>query len=165
LVVINRGSSGWSSKGHTMTTRSLTMNQTRDIAGKAAIVAAGLLSAFAAFQVALAAGVPWGGLAWGGAESGQLSGGLRAASAVSAVVLVWMAMVLLTRGGVIAGSRVVPSRRLSFATWAIAGLMSLNTLGNLASGNPFEQSVAATTTGIVAVLAVLLARRGVDPSS
>jgi hypothetical protein len=143
----------------------MTMNQTQDIAGKAAIVAAGLLSAFAAFQVALAAGVPWGGLAWGGAESGQLSGGLRAASAVSAVVLVWMAMVLLTRGGVVANTTVVPVRRLTLVTWVIAGFMALNTLGNLASGNPFEQMVAAPTTGIVAVLAVFLARRGADSSS
>lgn len=148
-----------------MTTNSATMDQTQAVAGKAAIVAAGLLSAFAALQLALAAGAPWGGLAWGGAETGQLGGGLRAASGVSAVVLVWMATVLLTRGGVIGGTKIVPSRHLTLATWAIAGFMALNTLGNLASGNPFEQLVAAPTTGIVAVLAVFLARRGADPSS
>lgn len=79
------------------------------------------------------------------------------------MVLVWMAMVLLTRGGVITKSRLVPAR-LGLATWAVAGFMALNTLGNLASGNPFEQTVAASTTGIVAVLAVVLARRGVEPT-
>lgn len=148
-----------------MTTHSVTMDQTETPVKAAASVAAGLLAAFAAFQAALAAGAPWGGLAWGGAESGQLGDALRVASGVSAVALVWMAMVLLTRGGVIAGARVVPSRHLALGTWMIVAFMALNTLGNLASGNPFEQLVAAPTTGLVAVIAGYLARRGVDLSS
>lgn len=148
-----------------MTTGSATLIRPRTPLSMTATTAAALLSAFAALQVALAAGAPWGGLVWGGAEQGQLAGGFRVASGVAAVSLLWMALVLLTRGGVTPRTRIVPSRRLGTVTWAIAGLMALNTLGNLASGNPFEQVVAAPTTALVAVVAVFLARRGVDPST
>lgn len=127
-----------------------------------AILAAAILAGIASLQVAIAAGAPWGAIVWGGVEDGQLSEGLRVASAVAAIVLTWMALVLLTRGGVIPKTRIVPSRYLRVETWAIAGLMALNTLGNLASGNPFEQLVFAPATALLTALAVYLAIRGVD---
>ena len=148
-----------------MTTSSAIIDRTRTASRASATIAAGLLVAFAALQVALAAGAPWGGLAWGGVDEGQLANGLRVASGVAAVVLGWMALVLLTRGGVVSRTRIVPSRYLKVETWAIAGVMALNTLSNLASGNSFEQLVAAPVTATVAASAVFLALRGVSPSS
>lgn len=148
-----------------MTTSSATIHRTQSAVRVTAIMAAGVVVAFAVLQAALAAGAPLGGLVWGGADEGQLADTLRVASGVAGVILVWMAMVLLTRGGVIPRTRIVPSRFLTVETWAIAGFMALNTLGNLASGNAFEQLVAAPATALVAALAVFLARRGVDPSS
>ena len=127
-----------------------------------AIVAAAVMGAIAGLQIALAAGAPWGNLAWGGAEQGQLSEKLRVASGVSAIVLAWMGLVLLTRGAVIRRPRVVPSRHLGVETWAIGGLMALNTAGNLASGNPVEQFVFAPATALLTALAVYLALRGVE---
>lgn len=148
-----------------MTTSSAIVDRPHAALRVSAIIAAGLLAAFAALQVALAAGAPWGGLVWGGVDEGQLANGLRIASGVAAVVLSWMALVLLTRGGVVSRTKIVPSRHLKVETWAIAGVMTLNTLGNLASGNSFEQLVAAPVTATVAAIAVFLALRGVDPSS
>ena len=147
-----------------MTTSSAIVDRNQTASRVSAIIAAGLLVAFAALQVALATGAPWGGLVWGAADEGQLANELRVASGVAAVVLGWMALVLLTRGGVVPQTRIVPSRYLKVETWAIAGVMALNTLGNLASGNPFEQLVAAPVTATVAASAVFLALRGVDPS-
>ena len=148
-----------------MTTSSAIVDRAQAALRVSAIIAAGLLVAFAALQVALASGAPWGGLVWGGVDEGQLANGLRVASGVAAVVLGWMALVLLTRGGVVSRTRIVPSRYLQAQTWAIAGVMALNTLGNLASGNSFEQLVAAPVTATVAATAVFLALRGVNPSS
>lgn len=127
-----------------------------------AFLAAAVLAAIASLQVPLAAGAPWGAIVWGGVEDGQLSEPLRVASAVAAIVLTWMALVLLTRGGVIPRTKIVPSRYLGVETWAIAGLMAINTVGNLASGNPFEQLVFAPATALLTALAVYLAMRGVD---
>ena len=39
-----------------------------------------------AFQIALAAGAPWGAAAWGGANAGTLPTGFRVASVASAVI-------------------------------------------------------------------------------
>ena len=44
------------------------------------------LAVVAAFQVALAAGAPWGRAAWGGQHQGRLPARLRIASAVAAGV-------------------------------------------------------------------------------
>lgn len=145
-----------------MTPQISTQPQGRRTTATTAVLAAAVLAGIASLQVALAVGAPWGGIAWGGVEDGQLSEQLRVASAVAAVVLTWMALVLLTRGGVIPKTRVVPSRYLRVETWAIAGLMAINTLGNLASGNPFEQLVFAPATALLTALAVYLAMRGVD---
>lgn len=131
----------------------------------AAMISAGILAATAALQAALAAGVPWGGIVWGGADTGILTGDLRVASGVVAVVLGWMALVLLARGGVIQARGPIPSRYLGVETWGIAGLMAINTIGNLASGNLFEQLVFAPAAATVAVCAGVLALRGVDPAA
>jgi hypothetical protein len=124
-----------------------------------------MVLAIAAVQVAMAAGAPWGGIAWGGREVGILGGDPRVASAVAAIILAWMALVMLARGGVIRAEGPVPSRHLGVENWAIAGLMAIDTAGNLASGNLFEQLVVAPMTAALTLLAVILARRGVDPAA
>lgn len=126
----------------------------------AAVVAATLLTAVAAFQVALALGAPLGDAVLGGraeTEDGVLRGGYRVAAALQALVLLGMAAVLLARGGVL-GSSWGSSRVAGGLTWVIAGVMILNTLGNLASDHPFERWVMGLVTLAVALVAVNLAR-------
>ena len=55
-------------------------------------IAAVLLSGMAGFQIALAAGAPWGAAAWGGASPGVLPRGLRVSSAGSGLVYVLLAV-------------------------------------------------------------------------
>ena len=64
----------------------------------AARLSGGLFLAAAGFQVALAAGAPWGAAAWGGANSGVLPMGYRVASVGSAAVLAGLGVAL--SGGV-----------------------------------------------------------------
>jgi hypothetical protein len=53
----------------------------------AAVVAASLLGVIAAFQLALALGMPARGMAWGGQYEGKLPVGLRIASGVAGLVI------------------------------------------------------------------------------
>lgn len=126
-----------------------------------ATFAAALLTAVAAFQVALALGAPWGDAVLGGnaeTDDGVLTGGYRVAAAFQALVLLGMAAVLLARGGV-RWPEWGAGRAAGALTWVIAGLMILNTLGNLASDHWFERWVLGVVTLLVALSAVNLARQ------
>jgi hypothetical protein len=62
----------------------------------AAIVFATVTAAVIAFQLALAAGAPWGDYAMGGAFSGRMPAPMRAAAVIQAVLLAAMAVVVLS---------------------------------------------------------------------
>lgn len=119
--------------------------------------AASLYTALAFFQVALATGAPWAEHAWGGAYTGELPVGLRVASGIAAAVLLGMAAVVAARAGVIGRLRQTPG--LTRATWGIAGLMALNTIGNLASRSHTEQFLFSRATFVLAVLTAVVAYR------
>lgn len=109
----------------------------------AAVIAAALIVATAALQLALAAGAPWGDHAYGGAASttdGVLPVPFRIVSAAAAVVLLLAAPFVLTRARV-ARVSFLRDRLLLWLTWAIVGFLVLNTLGNFASESPFERWV------------------------
>ena len=80
----------------------------------AAIIYAAVSAGVVAFQVALAAGAPWGAYAMGGAFPGQFPPGLRIAALVQAALIVGMAAVVMSRAGlVLAGwSRASPLARV-----------------------------------------------------
>jgi hypothetical protein len=54
------------------------------------------------FQVALAAGAPWGSYAMGGQRAGQVPPAMRVAAVVQAVLLGLLAIVVLDAGGALA---------------------------------------------------------------
>lgn len=123
----------------------------QDLTLLAAIVATSLFVAMSAFQATLAAGAPLGAHILGGRYSGALPSRLRAFSGIAAVLLLGFALVILARAGVVGW----PAGNAGFlvpASWAIAGFLVLNTLGNLASKSRFERTVLAATTAGLAVL-------------
>lgn len=109
-----------------------------------AAATAGLV-VIAAFQVALAAGAPWGRAAWGGRHAGRLPGSLRAGSAIAAVV--W------------ALAAVAVAARIEWATWVLVGLLALGTLMNLASSSPWERFGWAPFSATLAALCIAAASR------
>lgn len=113
---------------------------------RSGVAAAALLAVTAAFQVALAAGAPWGAAAWGGAHPGVLPAGLRAASAATLVVYGPLAAVAVGRPG-----RPATRRRVLRGA---SGLMVLGTVMNAASPSTVEKVWVPVT----AALAVLLWR-------
>lgn len=120
------------------------------------IVAAALFVAVALFQVALAAGAPLGHLAWGGVHEGRLPLNFRINSGLAAIVLVFAAAVVLAESGAASWSP-VPESLLTPTVWLLAGLMALNTVGNLASKSAFERWVFGPTTAALAALTAAIA--------
>jgi hypothetical protein len=121
----------------------------------AALGAAGVCSAFAGLQVALAAGAPFGEHVWGGTQERVLPTGMRILAGGSAVALAAMATVIVRRAGLIGR----PARRLGPATWTVAGFLALNTIGNLSSTSTVERRVFGPATAVAAGLTAFVALR------
>ena len=125
----------------------------------AAVVAAALFMSMVVFQAALALGAPVGANVLGGRYPGRLPVRIRVFSGIAAVVLVGAALVILARAGLI-GWPSDGAGLLGPASWAIAGFLVLNTLGNLTSRSRLERTVLAATTAVLAVLCAYVALAG-----
>ncbi len=122
-------------------------------------VAIGLLTIF---QIALAAGAPWGRFAWGGQQPGRLPVRQRVGSAVTALVYVAIVLLALDRGGVI---DVVPDGVSQVGMWVAFGLLALGILPNAISRSKQERAVMTPVAAVLAVLALLVALLGPGPSA
>jgi hypothetical protein len=79
------------------------------------------------FQIALASGAPWGDYAWGGRFPGRLPIGLRLASALSAVIVLFIALIIEIRAGYLFPEYHQLSMTLS---WGVLGYCGLGTIMN-----------------------------------
>lgn len=122
----------------------------------AGVLAGGFL-VVSSFQVALAAGAPFGSAAYGGGHAGQLPAGLRTTSAVAAAFWLLAAAHALSRGGWVAGPAWTAHRRIS---WALAAVLAAGALLNAASPSPWERFGWAPFTLVLALLCRALARTG-----
>ena len=119
----------------------------------AAVVAAVLMAAVVAFQLALAAGLPLGEATMGGRAStadGVLNPPFRVMALGSAVVLALAAWIVLGRAGI--APALLGREALVWAAWLVAGFMALNTVSNLSGHHPLERFGMASVTLIGAVL-------------
>lgn len=123
----------------------------------AARVFAGLTGVVCLFQLALALGAPWGRYAMGGAFPGVMPAPLRVAALVQIGVLAAVALVVLSRAGL-----VLPRwRRTSrWLTWVVVALLGVSTVLNLITPSPMERLIWApvAATLFVTALRVALAR-------
>ncbi len=111
----------------------------------AAIIAVVLIAVLTVFQIALAAGVPFGAAAWGGAHPGVLPTRLRSASAVAGVVVYPpIALLILDSSGVIDIGWSVKTVWL----WVLTGFFLLGTLANAASRSKVERFWAPVSLGV-----------------
>lgn len=74
-----------------------------------------LIAFVVAFQFALALGVPWGEMAMGGKFPGRLPPPMRMAALVQIAVLVFIALVVVTRAGVIFDDFLALSKSIMWA--------------------------------------------------
>ena len=124
-------------------------------ARRLALVTAMGLAIIAAFQLALALGVPWGRAAYGG-TSATLQPELRVASGVATVVWLLAAAVVLGRAGHWGSARW--SVAFARGTWVVAVLLALGAVVNFASSSPWERFGWGPLALVLAILCVVLAR-------
>jgi hypothetical protein len=109
----------------------------------AAIVFAVVTAGVVAFQVALAAGAPWGAYAMGGAFPGRFPPPMRVAAAIQAVVLGLVALVVLGEGGVIDLPLVTALPRL---IWVVVAAMAVGVVLNAISRSAGERRLWVPVT-------------------
>ncbi len=122
------------------------------------VAASVLIAGVAAFQVALALGLPYGEAVLGGrapTRSGVLTAPFRALAVGQALMLTLLGWVLLARSGLVG----IPmgSGPLRAATWVIVGFLVLNALANLTAPHPLERWGMGSITLVLAVLATVVA--------
>lgn len=120
------------------------------MATAAALTAAAILLALAAFQARLAAGRPLGRFAWGGAHD-VLPPPLRVASAASILVYALMALILLDAAEV---TTILPGDWVGTAVWILAAYFLIGVAMNAASRSADERRVMTPVALALCLLCV-----------
>ncbi len=114
-----------------------------------------LTGSVVAFQLALVAGAPWGGLTQGGRVSGALPIGARAFALFSAALLVLF--ILLVR------ARAAPTPRFRRATWGVVTYCAVGILANAATPSPAERALWLPVVTAMFLSSLHVARRPDPP--
>jgi len=111
-----------------------------------------------AFQIALAAGAPWGAYAMGGASPGQFPSALRVGAIAQAVLLAGMAGVILARAGLI-----LPGwwRVSHWLVWIVVALTALSLVLNLITPSAGERAIWAPTLSLLLIGSLIVAAQSV----
>ena len=120
----------------------------------AAIIYVIISAVVVAFQIALAAGAPWGEYAMGGAFPGQFPLALRIAAIIQALLLVAMAAVILARAGLILPGWSQASRWL---TWIVVAFAAVSLILNLLTPSAGERAIWAPTALLLLISSVVVA--------
>ncbi|RUT32591.1 hypothetical protein EMQ25_05415 [Arsenicitalea aurantiaca] len=120
----------------------------------AALLSSLLLVGLAGFQLVLALGAPYGAWAWGGRHEGALPERLRLGSALSAPLLLGMAIILGIRGGIL-----YPQWQLAMlpAAWIVFLFLITSAFANLRSASPRERRTMGPLSLVLAGLALIVA--------
>lgn len=119
----------------------------------AAIVFASAVVLAAAFQLALAAGVPWGHLALGGRFSGRLPIPFRFAAVLQAGLLLVLGIGVLAK----AGLSVLLESQADFIAWAAVAVSVVSLIMNLATPSEPERRLWAPVGLVMTVSSLVVA--------
>ena len=125
-----------------------------DIARVAAIIYAIVIFGVVAFQIALAAGAPWGAYAMGGASPGQFPPAMRIAAIIQALLLAGMAAVILARAGLVLPGWWWVSHWL---VWIAVALTALSLVLNLLTPSAGERAIWAPTLSLLLISSLIVA--------
>lgn len=106
----------------------------------AATIYAAVSAGVVVFQIALAAGAPWGAYAMGGAFPGQFPPILRIAALVQAALIVGMAAVVMSRAGLVLARWSHASRWL---VWVVVAFAAVSLVLNLITPSAGERTIWA----------------------
>lgn len=120
----------------------------------AALIFSATIVAAVLFQLALAAGVPWGAYAMGGTHPGRLPGLFRLAAMIQAVLLTAMAGVVLARADVALPSWTPASQWL---VWVVVAFSTISLGLNLITPSATERRIWAPVGVLLVACSVIVA--------
>lgn len=120
----------------------------------AAIIYAIVIFGVVAFQIALAAGAPWGAYAMGGASPGQFPPALRIAAIIQVVLLAGMAAVMLARARLVLPGQWRVSHLLA---WIVVALTAASLVLNLITPSAGERAIWAPTLSLLLICSLIVA--------
>ncbi|MCO6452494.1 MAG: hypothetical protein J5I90_17070 [Caldilineales bacterium] len=123
----------------------------------AAILYAILSAGVILFQLALAAGAPWGEYAMGGAYPGQFPPALRVGAVVQAILLAGLAVVVLGRAGIILRRW---GRVWRWLAWFVVVFATLSLVLNLITPSGGERLIWAPVALLLLVSSAIVAIKG-----
>ena len=128
-----------------------------DMKKVAAIVYAIVSLGVIAFQIALAAGAPWGAYAMGGAFPGQFPPEVRIAARIQAGLLAGLAGVILARAGLM-----LPrwSRASRWLAWVVVAFAVVSFILNLITPSAGERAIWAPTAFLLLISSIIVAWPG-----
>jgi hypothetical protein len=123
----------------------------------AAWIFAALLGVLVLFQIALAAGAPWGSLAMGGRFPGRLPPAMRIAAVIQVAIYGLMGAIVFARAGL-----ALPEWRdiSRIAIWIVVGVLALAVVLNLITPSKWERRLWAP----IAILMLAASLRVAVPS-
>src|SRR5512138_347981 len=107
-----------------------------------------------AFQIALAAGAPWGAYAMGGAFPGQFPPALRVSALIQSALLLGFALIVLARAGLILPGWQRSSRWL---IWFVVGFATLGLFLNLITPSSGERAIWAPVAFVLLLSCAVVA--------
>lgn len=113
-----------------------------------------LIAVVAIFQLALALGVPWGEMAMGGKFPGRLPPGMRIAALIQIVLLGFIALVVLTRAGIVLRELSAPSR---VAIWVVVVFCLVSAILNAITPSRKERMLWAPVSFVLFACATYVA--------
>lgn len=120
----------------------------------AAWVYASATALVVAFQIALAAGAPWGEYAMGGVAPGRFPPSLRVAALIQAALLGLLAAVVLSRAGIALPGWAGASRWL---VWVAVAVMTLALVMNIITPSSGERLLWVPVIAVLFVTSLLVA--------
>lgn len=120
----------------------------------AALLFAVAIVGAAAFQVALAAGAPWGAIAMGGAFPGRFPPALRVAALLQAALLVGFGLVVLARADLALPAW---SQASIWMTWIVVAFSTLSLVLNLITRSVMERTIWAPVALIMLTCSLIVA--------
>ncbi len=120
----------------------------------AAVLFAVAALAVVGFQLALAAGAPWGRFAMGGAYPGQFPPPLRVGAVVQAALIALFAAVVLSTAGLAFESI---ARRAPWAIWVVVAFSAVSLVLNLITRSSGERAIWAPVAVVMLVTSVVVA--------
>lgn len=120
----------------------------------AAVLFAAVVAGAVAFQLALAAGTPWGAYSMGGRYPGRLPPPMRLAAVVQAAVLAALAVIVLSAAGILVPPLPAGVRWL---VWAPVAFAAVSLILNLATPSAAERRIWAPVAAALLITSLVVA--------